>query len=122
QGRTMQPGSLINAEVLEIKNDVVIVDAALKSEGVIPIDQFYDDNGELSVAEGDQVEVALEAVEDGFGATRLSKEKAERIRTWDFLSVAFEKGESVAGQISGKVKGGYTVDVGSVRAFLPGSL
>ena len=122
QGRTMQPGSLINAEILEVKPDVVIVDAGLKSEGVIPVDQFYDEDGELSVNEGDQVEVALEAVEDGFGATRLSKEKAERIRTWDFLSVAFEKGESVAGQISGKVKGGYTVDVGSIRAFLPGSL
>src|SRR5699024_4753141 len=122
QGRTMQPGSLVNAEVMEIKPDVVIVDAGLKSEGVIPIDEFYNDSGELSVAEGDQVEVALEAVEDGFGATRLSKEKAERIRTWDFLSVAYEKAESVVGQISGKVKGGYTVDVGSIRAFLPGSL
>src|SRR5699024_5462501 len=122
QGRTMQPGSLINAEILEVKPDVVIVDAGLKSECVITVDQFYDEDGELSVNEGDQVEVALEAVEDGFGATRLSKEKAERIRTWDFLSVAFEKGESVAGQISGKVKGGYTVDVGSIRAFLPGSL
>ena len=122
QGRTMQPGSLINAEILEIKPDVVIVDAGLKSEGVIPVEQFYDDNGEIAVAEGDQVEVALEAVEDGFGATRVSKEKAERIRTWDFLGEAYEKAESVVGQISGKVKGGYTVDVGSIRAFLPGSL
>ncbi|MES1946457.1 30S ribosomal protein S1 [Salinisphaera sp. C84B14] len=122
QGRTMQPGSLINAEVLEIKNDVIIVDAGLKSEGVIPIDEFYDDNGEISVAEGDKVEVALEAVEDGFGATRLSKEKAQRIRTWDFLTDAYENSESVVGHISGKVKGGYTVDVGNIRAFLPGSL
>ncbi|MES1926913.1 30S ribosomal protein S1 [Salinisphaera sp. T31B1] len=122
QGRTMQPGSLINAEILEIKSDVIIVDAGLKSEGVIPIDEFYDDNGEISVAEGDKVEVALEAVEDGFGATRLSKEKAQRIRTWDFLTEAYENSESVVGQISGKVKGGYTVDVGNIRAFLPGSL
>ncbi|ROO32407.1 30S ribosomal protein S1 [Salinisphaera orenii] len=122
QGRTMQPGSLINAEVLEVKNDVVIVDAGLKSEGVIPVDEFYDENGELSVSEGDKVEVALEAVEDGFGATRLSKEKAQRIRTWDFLTSAYENSESVVGHISGKVKGGYTVDVGNIRAFLPGSL
>ena len=118
----MQPGSLINAEILEIKSDVIIVDAGLKSEGVIPIDEFYDDNGEITVAEGDKVEVALEAVEDGFGATRLSKEKAQRIRTWDFLTEAYENSESVVGQISGKVKGGYTVDVGNIRAFLPGSL
>lgn len=122
QGRTMQPGSLINAEVLEVKNGVVIVDAGLKSEGVIPADEFYDENGELSVAEGDKVEVALEAVEDGFGATRLSKEKAQRIRTWDFLTDAYDNSESVVGHISGKVKGGYTVDVGNIRAFLPGSL
>jgi len=108
--------------VLEVKSDVIIVDAGLKSEGVIPIEEFYDDNGEISVAEGDKVEVALEAVEDGFGATRLSKEKAQRIRTWDFLTEAYENSESVVGQISGKVKGGYTVDVGNIRAFLPGSL
>lgn len=122
QGRTMQPGSLIKAEVLEVKNDVVIVDAGLKSEGIIPVSEFYDENNEVSVAEGEDVEVALEAVEDGFGATRLSKEKAQRIRTWDFLTEAYENGESVVGQISGKVKGGYTVDVGNIRAFLPGSL
>ncbi len=122
KGQTMLPGSLVDAEVLEIKSDVVIVDAGLKSEGVIPIEEFYDERGELSINVGDRVEVALEAVEDGFGATRLSKEKAERIRTWDFLNTAYEKSESVAGTISGKVKGGYTVDVGNVRAFLPGSL
>ena len=122
RGQTMQPGSLVKAEVLEIKPDVVIIDAGLKSEGVIPIEEFYNEKGELSISEGDKVEVALEAVEDGFGATRLSKEKAERIRTWDFLTEAYEKSESIAGQISGKVKGGYTVDVGNIRAFLPGSL
>ncbi|MDN5939564.1 MAG: S1 RNA-binding domain-containing protein, partial [Salinisphaera sp.] len=122
KGQTMLPGSLVTAEVLEIKPDVVIVDAGLKSEGVIPIEEFQNESGELNIHEGDRVEVALEAVEDGFGATRLSKEKAERIRTWEFLHNAFEKNESIAGQISGKVKGGYTVNVGTIRAFLPGSL
>ena len=122
QGRTMQPGSLVQAHILEIKPDVVIVDAGLKSEGVIPVEEFYDEQGELTINEGDEVEVALEAVEDGFGATRLSKEKAERIRTWDFLTEAYEQSESVVGQISGKGKGGYTGDIGNVRAFLPGSL
>ena len=122
EGQTMTPGALVNATVLEIKPDVIIVDAGLKSEGVIPIEEFFNEKGELSIVEGDKVEVALEAVEDGFGATRLSKEKAERIRTWDFLTNAYEKSESISGQISGKVKGGYTVDVGNIRAFLPGSL
>ncbi len=121
-GQNMQPGSIIQATVLEIKPDVVIVDAGLKSEGVIPVDEFTNDAGELTIAEGDEVEVALETVEDGFGETRLSKEKAQRIRTWDFLTDAFEKSEIVSGHISGKVKGGYTVDVNNVRAFLPGSL
>ena len=121
-GQNMQPGSIVNATVLEIKPDVVIVDAGLKSEGVIPIDEFTNDAGEISISEGDTVEVALETVEDGFGETRLSKEKAQRIRTWDFLTKAFENSEIVSGQISGKVKGGYTVDIENVRAFLPGSL
>ncbi len=122
EGQTMTPGALVNATVLEIKPDVIIVDAGLKSEGVIPIEEFFNEKGEITIVVGDKVEVALEAVEDGFGATRLSKEKAERIRTWDFLTNAYEKSESISGQISGKVKGGYTVDVGTIRAFLPGSL
>ncbi len=121
-GQSMQPGSLVTAKVLEVKPDVVIVDAGLKSEGVIPVQEFQDENGEITVAAGDEVEVALETVEDGFGETRFSKEKAERIRTWDALNKAFEDGEIVIGTISGKVKGGYTVDIGNVRAFLPGSL
>ena len=120
--KTMQPGSIVTATVLLIKPDVVIVDAGLKSEGVIPVEEFYNETGELTIAEGDDVEVALETVEDGFGETKLSKEKAERIKTWDFLGTAFENEEIVNGQISGKVKGGYTVDIGNVRAFLPGSL
>ena len=120
--KTMQPGSIVTATVLLIKPDVVIVDAGLKSEGVIPVEEFYNETGELTISEGDDVEVALETVEDGFGETKLSKEKAERIKTWDFLGKAFENEEIVNGQISGKVKGGYTVDIGNVRAFLPGSL
>ncbi|WP_348675810.1 30S ribosomal protein S1 [uncultured Abyssibacter sp.] len=120
--QTMQPGSIVTARVLQVKPDVVIVDAGLKSEGVIPIEEFYNDSGELTIGEGDDVEVALETVEDGFGETKLSKEKAERIKTWDRLQKAFDDEEIVVGQISGKVKGGYTVDVGNVRAFLPGSL
>ena len=118
-GQSMQPGSLVKAVVLEVKTDVVIVDAGLKSEGVIPIDEFKSEDGEITVAAGDEVEVALETVEDGFGETKFSKEKAERIRTWDRLTKAFEDSEIVIGTMTGKVKGGYTVDIGAVRAFLP---
>jgi small subunit ribosomal protein S1 len=121
-GQSMKPGSIVHARVLEVKPDVVIVDAGLKSEGVIPIQEFIDEKGEIRIAAGDEVEVALEAMEDGFGETRFSKEKAARIRTWDNLAKAFEKSEIVVGTITGKVKGGFTVDIGSVRAFLPGSL
>ncbi len=120
-GQSMQPGTIVNAIVLEVKPDVVIVDAGLKSEGVIDIQEFMVD-GALTVAAGDQVEVALETVEDGFGETKFSKEKAERIKTWERLTKAFEGKETVIGIITGKVKGGFTVDIGTVRAFLPGSL
>jgi small subunit ribosomal protein S1 len=121
-GQSMQPGTIVNAIVLEVKADVVIVDAGLKSEGVIPIAEFSIDGSIPNVNVGDHVEVALETVEDGFGETRFSKEKAERIRTWDRLNKAFEGKETVIGTITGKVKGGFTVDIGNVRAFLPGSL
>ena len=121
-GQSMQPGSVVMARVLEVKSDVVIVDAGLKSEGVIPVAEFFDENGVITVAAGDEVEVALEALEDGFGETKFSKEKAARIRTWDNLAKAFENKDTVVGTITGKVKGGFTVDIGSVRAFLPGSL
>jgi len=121
-GQSMQPGSIVHARVLEVKPDVVIVDAGLKSEGVIPIQEFINEQGEIKVSAGDEIEVALEAMEDGFGETRFSKEKAARIRTWDNLAKAFEKSEIVVGTITGKVKGGFTVDIGTVRAFLPGSL
>jgi small subunit ribosomal protein S1 len=119
-GQSMQPGSLVQAVVLEIKTDVVIVDAGLKSEGVIPIAEFTVE-GEVVVSVGDTVEVALETVEDGFGETKFSKEKASRIRTWEYLTKAHEIKETVVGTITGKVKGGFTVDIGAVRAFLPGS-
>ena len=120
-GQSMQAGTIVNARVLDVKNDVVIVDAGLKSEGVIPLDEFKID-GEYTVAIGDMVEVALETLEDGFGETKFSKEKAERIKTWERLAKAHEQKDTVIGIITGKVKGGFTVDIGTVRAFLPGSL
>ncbi|GIX21266.1 MAG: 30S ribosomal protein S1 [Gammaproteobacteria bacterium] len=118
----MRPGAIIEAKVVDIKPDVVIVSAGLKSEGVIPINQFIGPDGELEVKVGDTVEVALEAVEDGFGETRLSREKAKREHTWRALEKAFEADEPVKGVITGKVKGGFTVAIDDVRAFLPGSL
>ncbi|MCG8434592.1 MAG: 30S ribosomal protein S1 [Gammaproteobacteria bacterium] len=118
----MQPGAILMANVVEIRPDVVIVNAGLKSEGVIPVEQFYNESGELEVSIGDEVEVALDSIEDGFGETRLSREKAKRARSWTRLEKAYEAGEIVTGFISGKVKGGFTVDVDDVRAFLPGSL
>ncbi len=118
----MRPGSIINGTVIEIRRDMVVVSAGLKSEGVIPIDQFTSLSGELEVATGDIVEVALDTVEDGYGETRLSREKAVRARVWKTLEKAYEDSEVVTGVITGKVKGGFTVELGSVRAFLPGSL
>jgi small subunit ribosomal protein S1 len=118
----MRPGSIVRGHVVQINDDVVVVNAGLKSEGVIPVDQFYDEAGQLEVQVGDEVEVALDAVEDGFGETRLSREKAKRARSWEVLETAFEGDEVVTGIISGKVKGGFTVDLGEIRAFLPGSL
>ncbi|MDP3859595.1 MAG: 30S ribosomal protein S1 [Stagnimonas sp.] len=120
-GQSMQSGSLVNALVLDVKSDVVIVDAGLKSEGVIALSEFMVD-GELRVTIGEMVEVALETLEDGFGETKFSKEKAEKIKAWVRLDTAFEKKETVIGIITGKVKGGFTVDIGAIRAFLPGSL
>ncbi|MDY6956604.1 MAG: 30S ribosomal protein S1 [Pseudomonadota bacterium] len=122
RGQTMQPGAIITGRVVGIRGDSVIVNAGFKSEGVIDIRQFYNDKGELEVAVGDEVEVALDAVEDGFGATQLSREKAKRAKSWTVLEKAFEQGEIIKGLLTGKVKGGYTVDIDEVRAFLPGSL
>ncbi len=118
----MRPGKLTMGEVVRVDDDYVIVNAGLKSEAEIPAAQFRDANGELSVKVGDQVEVAIEAVEDGFGATRLSREKACRARAWDELEKAVEEGSVVKGYITGKVKGGFTVMIDGIRAFLPGSL
>ncbi|MGI9200935.1 MAG: 30S ribosomal protein S1 [Woeseiaceae bacterium] len=116
------PGSIITGVVVAINDDVVIVSAGLKSEAVIPIEQFKNDKREGELVVGDTIEVALDAVEDGFGETKLSREKAIRARTWTELEKAFEKSEVVEGVINGRVKGGFTVEIDNVRAFLPGSL
>jgi len=118
----MRPGAIVNATVVEVRPDVVIVNAGLKSESAIPIDQFRDEKGEAQVTVGEQIEVALEMVEDGFGETRLSREKAIRARTWTRLERAMQSSETVKGVLTGKVKGGFTVEIDDVRAFLPGSL
>ncbi len=118
----LQPGTIVIGTVIEITSDNVVINAGLKSEGVIPRIQFIGPDGQLEVAIGDEVEVALDAVEDGFGITRLSREKAKRFAAWDHLEKAFEAADTVKGMINGKVKGGFTVDLGTVRAFLPGSL
>ncbi len=120
--KQMQPGSIVVGSVVEIRDDAVVINAGLKSEGLVPIEQFRNENGELEVQVGDEVEVALDAVEDGFGETRLSREKAKRARVWSVLEKAYEAEDIVTGMISGKVKGGFTVDIGEIRAFLPGSL
>ncbi len=121
-GSWVQPGSLVTAKVVSVGPDYVLVDAGLKSESAIPTEQFKREDGEIDVAEGDEVEVAVESLEDGFGETRLSREKARRLRAWEHLKVAFEAEDSVTGYISGKVKGGFSVDIDGIRAFLPGSL
>ncbi|HUV20241.1 MAG TPA: 30S ribosomal protein S1 [Gammaproteobacteria bacterium] len=118
----MRVGEIITGEVVDINRDVVIVNAGLKSEGVIPVEQFYDENGELDVKIGDTVEVALDSFEDGYGESRLSREKAKRARAWTRLEEAQQADEIVTGRFTGKVKGGFTVDIGEIRAFLPGSL
>lgn len=115
-------GEIIQGTVVKITSDFVIVDAGLKSEGVVPIEQFFNDNGELEISVGDIVDVALDSFEDGFGETRLSREKAKRAESWKELARAFEANETVKGIINGKVKGGFTVDINTIRAFLPGSL
>ena len=121
-GQQMRPGSLLIGRVVDVGPDVVMVSAGLKSDSAIPTSQFRDERGTLTVAVGDEVEVALDAVEDGFGETRLSREKAKRAQAWRRLENAFEGSDNVSGVISGKVKGGFTVDIEDIRAFLPGSL
>ena len=118
----IRPGTILNGLIVEVGQDYVIVNVGLKSEAVIPSDQFKNEKGEIEVAVGETVEVALDSVEDGSGETRLSREKAKRARTWTRLEQAFEKQEVVIGIITGRVKGGFTVEIDNVRAFLPGSL
>ena len=120
--KQMLPGSILTGTVEEIRNDMVIVNAGLKSEGVIPIKEFYNENGELEVSIGDTVDVALDTVEDGFGETRLSREKAKRAAAWKELEGAYDESNTVTGIITDKVKGGFTVNINDIRAFLPGSL
>ena len=120
--QNLQRGAVITGTVVDIQSDSVIVNAGLKSEGVIPIEEFKSATGELEVEIGDEVEVSLEAIEDGFGETKLSREKAKRDEVWRRLEKAFENEDIVKGIISGKVKGGFTVDIEEIRAFLPGSL
>lgn len=121
-GVQFYPGAIINATVIGIHDDYVTLNAGLKSEGVVSIEEFHDKNGELEVQLGDTVEVALDSVEDGHGETLLSREKAKRQEAWRKLSRSHENNETVTGLISGKVKGGFTVEIGTIRAFLPGSL
>ena len=118
----MRPGSIVPGTVVQIDSDFVIVNAGLKSEGVIPLSQFFNESGELEVVVGDVVDVAMDMMDDGFGETRLSREKAKRAEAWTSLEVAHEANETVVGTIADKVKGGFTVDLGNIRAFLPGSL
>jgi small subunit ribosomal protein S1 len=118
----IRPGMILTGLVVEVTPDVVVVNVGLKSEAVIPVEQFKNERGEIEVQSGDQVEVALDSVEDGTGETRLSREKAKRARTWTRLEEAFNKSEIVTGVITGRVKGGFTVEIDNVRAFLPGSL
>ena len=118
----MQPGSIVSGVVLDIDKNWVTVHVGLKSEGVISIDEFRTNDGQLNIEVGDQIEVALEAVEDGYGETRISREKARKISTWKNLEHALETGEFVTGKILNRVKGGFAVEVDVVKAFLPGSL
>ena len=118
----MQPGSIVSGVVLDVDKNWVTVHVGLKSEGVISIDEFRTNDGQLNIEVGDQIEVALEAVEDGYGETRISREKARKISTWKNLEHALETGEFVTGKILNRVKGGFAVEVDVVKAFLPGSL
>ena len=118
----MQPGSIVSGVVLDVDNDWVTVHVGLKSEGIISLDEFRTNEGSVDVSIGDEVDVALEAVEDGYGETRISREKARKISTWKMLEEALETGEFVSGKIQNRVKGGFAVEVDVVKAFLPGSL
>ncbi len=118
----LKPGAIVTGTVVDVRGDVVVINAGLKSEGIVPIEQFRNDAGEIDVGIGDQVKVALDSIENGFGETVLSREKAKRAMVWDELEQALENNDTITGRISGKVKGGFTVDIKDVRGFLPGSL
>jgi small subunit ribosomal protein S1 len=118
----VKPGELILGQVIQVTPDVVIVNAGLKSEAAIPVSQFKDGAGKLNVNVGDEVEVVLESLENGFGETQMSREKAMRVKAWDVLEKAFEDQSIVTGYMTGKVKGGFTISIDSIRAFLPASL
>ena len=118
----MTPGSMVNAQVVEIRNDYIVINAGLKSEGIIPKNQFLDSDGELEIKVGDTVEVILDIVEDGYGETILSREKAKRTKVWSELEKIQNTQEIIQGKVCGKVKGGFTVELMNVKAFLPGSL
>jgi small subunit ribosomal protein S1 len=118
----IRPGMILTGLIVDVTDDVVIVNVGLKSEAVIPLEQFKNERGEVEVKPDDEVEVALDSVEDGTGETRLSREKAKRARTWTRLETAFNDSQIVVGVITGRVKGGFTVEIDNVRAFLPGSL
>ncbi len=122
EGAQFFSGAIITGQVVKIDRDFIIVNANTKSEARIAIEEFFDKNGELEVSVGDEVEVALDSIEDGFGETLLSREKAKRQEAWRKLSKSHENNDTVTGLISGKVKGGFTVEIGTIRAFLPGSL
>jgi small subunit ribosomal protein S1 len=118
----MRPGAIVRGVVISISSEVIVVNAGLKSEGIIPTEQFKNERGEIEVQVGDEIDVALESLEDGFGYTRLSREKAKRAESWTRLERAHEASETVVGRIIDKVKGGFTVELDDIRAFLPGSL
>ncbi|AEH39785.1 30S ribosomal protein S1 [Buchnera aphidicola (Cinara tujafilina)] len=117
-----KPGSIIKGKIISIKKDSVLVDAGLKSESSIPLEQFQDSEGNIEIKTGDIIDVSLDAIEDGFGETLLSREKAKRHEAWIQLENAYENKHSILGTINGKVKGGFTVELDEIRAFLPGSL
>ena len=118
----MRAGEVITAEVVRVDYNVVVVNAGLKSESFIPVEEFRNEKGEIEVQPGDFVAVAIESLEDGYGETRLSRDKAKRLAAWQELEDALEKGTIVSGLVTGKVKGGLTVMINGIRAFLPGSL
>ena len=118
----MTPGSIINAKVIDIREDFIVISAGLKSEGIIPRNQFINSDGELEISLGDTVEVVLDIVEDGYGETILSREKAKRTKVWNELEKIQQSQEIIKGKVCGKVKGGFTVELMNVKAFLPGSL